>query len=158
MSRILLLAAAGAAVSCVPIDGGAVEASWIVVAVDGHAIARCACSDPEIDSVRFKLVGDSPGIMGSEPCRERAECQFSCERRTGATPFDIPPGTYRMSLTVLDAAGQDLGVLDPAGVLAPAPVLRDVVRGQPTQLDALAILAGCAPRCSQNKNSICDSQ
>jgi hypothetical protein len=158
MSRILLLAAAGAAVSCVPIDGGAVEASWIVVAVDGHAIARCDCSDPEIDSVRFKLVGDSPAVRGSEPCRERAECQFSCERRTGATPFDIPPGVYQMSLTPLDTAGQDLGALDPAGVLTPAPVLREVVRGQPTQLDALAIVAGCAPRCSQNKNTICDSQ
>jgi hypothetical protein len=156
MNRILFLALTGAAVSCVQIDGGAVEASWVVVSLEGHAIAHCNCSDPQIDSVRLKLVGSSGGVMGTEPCRDRASCRFSCERRTGATPFDVPPGDYLMSLIPVDAAGQDLG--EAAGVLTPAPVLREVVRGQPTQLDAFAMIAPCAPRCAQNKNTVCDSQ
>jgi hypothetical protein len=160
MTRIVFLAVAGAAVSCVPIDGGAVEASWVVIALDGHAIAHCDCSEPQIDSVRMKLVGVSAAVMGVEPCRDRPSCQFSCERRTGATPFDIPAGDYLMSLIPVDAAGQDLSAEMTQGtrVVTPAPVLREVVRGQPTQLDALAIVAGCAPRCAQNKNTVCDSQ
>jgi hypothetical protein len=159
MYRILLLAAAGAVVSCVSIDGGSVEASWVVLGTDGHAIARCSCSDPQIDSVRFKLVGRSPEVMDAEPCRDHPNCQFACERRTGATPFGIPPGLYLMSLTPVDAAGQDLTALDVGTrVMTPAPVLREVVRGQPTQLDALALVAGCSPRCAQNKNNVCDSQ
>jgi len=157
MNRILFLAAASSVVSCVPIDGGAVEASWLVVGRDGHAIARCLCSDPQIDRVMMKLVGVSAEVSGTEPCRDRSTCQFSCERRTGATPFDIPPGEYLMSLVAVDAAGQDLGTGDKR-VETPAPVLRSVVRGQPTQLDALALIAGCAPSCVQNNNSVCDSQ
>jgi hypothetical protein len=163
MYRILFLVAASACVSCVEIDGGAVEASWLVVAADGHAITRCSCADPEIVSVRLKLVrpNDDPmaAAAGPDACEGRPSCQFSCERRTGATPFDIPAGSYLMSLVAVDAAGQDLTVVDPSGkrIVAPAPVLRDVVRGQPTQLDALPLVAGCAPRCVQNNNTVCDS-
>jgi hypothetical protein len=159
MYRILFLVAAGASVSCVSIDGGAVEASWVVVDVDGHAIARCGCADPEIVSVRLQLVGKKDDGVLFDPCQERASCQFPCERRTGATPFDIPPGSYLMSLVAVDATGRDLDSLDTGDkrVVAPAPVLREVVRGQPTQLDALALVAGCAARCGQNKNTACDS-
>jgi hypothetical protein len=161
MHRILFFAAASAAVSCVSIDGGAVEASWVVVSQQGYAIAHCGCSDPQIDSVRLKLVGNAPPVMDAEPCHGRASCQFSCDRRTGATPFDIPPGLYLMSLVPVDAAGQDLVAVGDGGgtrVVTPAPVLREVVRGQPTQLDALAIVAGCSPSCTKNKSPVCDSQ
>jgi hypothetical protein len=158
MYRILFLLAAGAAVSCVPIDGGAVEASWVVVSVDGYAIADCGCTDPAIASIRLALVGQPP-LTGTTPCQDQASCRFSCDRRTGATPFDIPPGNYLMSLVAVDAAGQDLngeGAADKR-VVAPAPVLRRVVLGQPTQLDALALVAGCAPRCA-NKINTCSRQ
>jgi hypothetical protein len=159
MYRILFLLAACAAVSCVQIDGGAVEASWVVVSVDGHAIPTCACTDPQIDSVRMKLVGYGEGVAGADACAGRASCQFACDRRTGATPFDIPAGDYLMSLVAVDAAGRDL--TDQAGgarrVVAPAPVLRTVVTGQPTQLDAFALVAGCAARCA-NKINVCNSQ
>jgi hypothetical protein len=155
MYRILFLLGTAAAVSCVAVDGGGVEASWLVVATDGHAIGRCDCSDPEIVSVRLKLVGRSDG---SEPCRDRPSCLFPCQSRTGATPFDIPPGQYLMSLVPVDAAGQDLAAPDGTGsrVVAPAPILRDVVRGQPTELDSFALVAGCSPRCT--KGTVCDSQ
>ena len=155
MDRILVLADAGAALSCVSIDGGAVEASWVVRSDDGRAITDCACSDPLIASVRLTLVGFSEAVKGTTPCDARAACQFSCQRHTGATPFDIPPGSYLMSLTPLAADGQDLSAT--AHVLTPAPVLREVVRGQPTQLDALAIVAGCARSCDANKTGVCSS-
>jgi hypothetical protein len=159
MYRILFLLAACAAVSCVQIDGGAVEASWVVVSVDGHAIPTCTCTDPQIDSVRMKLVGYGDRGAGADVCAGRTSCQFACERRTGATPFDIPAGDYLMSLVAVDAAGRDL-TDDAAGakrVVAPAPVLRTVVAGQPTQLDAFALVAGCAPRCA-TKNNNCNTQ
>jgi hypothetical protein len=160
MYRILFLAAAGACVSCVSIDGGAVEASWVIVGPGGHAISRCACTDPEIDSVRVELAGHDPNGALTHPCQGRASCRFPCDRRTGATPFDIPPGSYLMSLVPVDATGHDLDGLDSGArrIVAPAPVLREVVDGQPTQLDALALVAGCAARCDQNKNNVCDSQ
>lgn len=158
MGRIVFLTMAAAAVSCVPIDGGAVEASWVVRTDDGRAITDCQCSDPQIASVRLKLVGASGGVKGNVPCQDRGSCQFSCQRHTGATPFDIPPGFYLISLVPVDASGQDLTALaPPRQVQTPAPVLREVVKGQPTQLDALAIVGKCASSCSGNQNRVCDS-
>src|SRR5437773_534060 len=99
MDRIVFLTLAAAAVSCVPIDGGSVEASWVLRTGDGQAITQCECSDPQIASVRLTLAGVSGDVKGSSPCKDRTACQFSCQRHTGATPFDIPPGFYLISLT-----------------------------------------------------------
>jgi hypothetical protein len=157
LSAVFVLGAAVAGGACVPIDGGAVEASWVVRSREGAAITDCACSDPEIASVRFALVGARGEVMGQTPCTGRTNCAFSCQRHTGATPFDIPPGFYLMSLIPVDAAGQDLTVPDPARGQAstPAPVLREVVRGQPTELDAFALVAGCSQRCGANNSNVC---
>jgi len=158
VERIVFLTMAAAAVSCVSIDGGAVEASWVVRTEDGRAITNCACSDPQIASVRLQLLGASGEVKGTTPCQDRSSCQFSCQRHTGATPFDIPPGFYLISLVPVDAAGQDLSALaPPRQVQTPAPVLREVVKGQPTQLDALAIVGKCAPSCSGKENRVCAS-
>jgi hypothetical protein len=147
-----------AAVSCVPIDGGAVETSWVVRTEDGRAITDCQCSDPQIAKVRLKLVGASGTVKETLPCQDRSSCEFSCQRHTGATPFDIPPGFYLISLIPVDAAGQDLTVLAPGSqVETPAPILREVVRGQPTQLDALALVGKCASSCSANQNRVCSA-
>src|SRR5215208_4364359 len=125
---------AAAAVSCVSIDGGAVEVNWVVRTDDGRAITDCSCSDPQIASLRLQLVGASGDVKGATPCQDRTSCQFPCQRHTGATPFDIPPGFYLISLVPVDAAGQDLSLLQaPLHVQTPAPVLREVVKGQPTQ-------------------------
>jgi hypothetical protein len=156
VARILFLALACAAVSCVPIDGGAVEASWVVRSKEGRAIGDCGCADPAIASVRITLVGERPAaVMGTRPCDGRNDCLFSCARHTGATPFDIPPGSYLISLTPVGVSGEDLPA-DETGVLRPAAITRDVVRGQPTQLDAFQLVAACAPNCSgANKNEVC---
>jgi hypothetical protein len=157
MGRIVFLALLSAAVSCVSIDGGAVEASWVVRTDDGRAITDCQCSDPRIASVRFELEGASAAVKGARPCDGRSSCEFSCQRQTGATPFDIPPGFYLISLVPVDAAGQDLTALAPGSrVQTPAPILREVVQGQPTQLDALALVGKCASSCSLNQNRVCD--
>jgi hypothetical protein len=142
----------------VSIDGGAVEASWVVRTDDGRAITDCGCSDPQITSVRLRLEGASGAVKGALPCEDRGACQFSCQRHTGATPFDIPPGFYLISLVPVDAAGQDLTMLAPGTqVQTPAPILREVVQGQPTQLDALALVGKCAASCSANQNRVCDT-
>jgi len=161
MDRILSLALLISAVSCVHIDGGAVEASWVVRSDDGRAITDCGCSDPAIASVRIALLGNSGTVRGQEPCRDRKECEFACQRSGGATPFDIPPGSYMMSVMPLDAAGQDL-FLPASGVspvLAPAGILREVVRGQPTQLPAFQLVAKCAGSCAgANESKVCERQ
>jgi hypothetical protein len=157
MKRILFLNLAAVAVSCVPIDGGAVEANWVVRSEDGRAINDCACTDPPIIFVRLNLLGVSPPeIKGTEPCRDRPWCGFGCQSQTGASRFDIPPGSYLMSVTPTDAVGYDLTTPGPDGarrVQVPAPVLREVVHGQPTQLDAFSIIAGCAEACGGAKRN-----
>jgi hypothetical protein len=158
MFRILVLAAASAGLSCVAIDGGGVEAAWVVRSADGRP-SDCLCADPKIVNVRLSLVGASAAVKDMQPCLGRTVCQFDCRASRGATPFDIPPGSYLMSLVATDAQGRDLS--DPGSpgggrITPPAPVLRDVVRGQPTQLDVAAIVTACSG-CSANKNPACSS-
>src|SRR6266850_103355 len=82
---------------CVQINGGAVEVSWVVHA-NGRAITDCSCAvaptadvgAPPIAGVRIEIVGQHGAIDGARPCAGRAQCQFACQRQTGATPFDIP--------------------------------------------------------------------
>jgi hypothetical protein len=141
--------------ACVPADGGAVEASWVIRS-EGRAVSECGCADPAIAKVRFRIVGVEPeAIAGADWCAGRTSCDFSCARQTGVTPFAIPAGLYAISVTALGVEGEDLTEAPPAGPaprnvarVPTAPILRKVVEGQPTQLDAFVIEAGCAPVCS----------
>jgi hypothetical protein len=148
---------------CVRIDGGAVELSWVLRTPDGRAISDCGCSaersavamPPSVAAVRLKLEGVGGDIQGATPCAGRAQCQFSCARQTGATPFDIPETKsnemYLISVIALDDQGTEL-----RKVGTPAPVLRSVVRGQPTDMGALLLEADCAPGCSGvNGEGVC---
>jgi len=83
---------------------------------------------------------------GAVICRasSSAACRFDCQRKTGATPFMVPPGTYQMSIVPETADGLPI---DPGLVMVPAPITRDVVRGAAAELDALQITAPCALRC-----------
>jgi hypothetical protein len=144
----------GAAGSCVQINGGAVEVSWVVHA-NGRAITDCTCSDPEIASVRIEVVGHGGAIEGTTPCAGRPQCVFSCQRQTGATPFDIPEThgdeLYAISVVAVGPNGEDL-----PGVTPPAPILRTVVNGQPTEVEAFLLEAGCATACEgMNKSGVC---
>lgn len=139
---------------CVQIDGGAVEVSWVVHA-NGRMITDCSCSDPLISRVRIQLEGMGGGIQGDTPCANRAQCEFSCQRQTGATPFDIQPTQgdeiYAVSVIAMGADGQDLPL-----PMMPAPILRTVTRGQPTEVGAFLLEAGCNGDCERmNKSGVC---
>jgi hypothetical protein len=159
--RIRLAALCGLlAAGCVRIDGGAVEISWVVRSYDGRAITDCTCSSPEIAKVRLVLRGVGGDIDGTTPCAGRPECEFSCQRQTGSTPFEVPQGRagsdgiapqYQISVTALGTDGNPL-----SGVQAPAPILRSVVRGQPTEVEAFLLVAQCADACSGvNTSGVC---
>jgi hypothetical protein len=137
--------------ACVKIDGGAVEISWVVIAPDGRGITDCGCADPAIAKVRLSLVGVGGAIDGVDACAGKAQCDFPCQRQTGATPFDIPPTQNGEMYSVsVSAVGSDGSVL--SGVTSPAPILRQVVFGQPTEVEAFTLVANCAAACN---GSVC---
>jgi hypothetical protein len=157
---VALMGLLGAMAGCVRIDGGAVEISWVVRSADGRAITDCGCSDPQIASVRLNLVGKGGDIDGTTPCAGRSECVFACQRDTGSTPFDIKQGSpgadgsqpqYEISVTALGADGSEL-----PQVQTPAPILRTVVRGQPTEVEAFLLVSQCSQECSGvNGSGVC---
>jgi hypothetical protein len=153
LTLILALATAVLVGGCVEVDGGAIEASWVLRTFDGRAISSCGCASPAIARVRFvaRAVGDDE-TLGEDGC------EFPCRSQRGATPFFVPTGRYAVSFSPLDVTGTALGAGAPGsgGVRVPAPILREVVHGRPTQLDAVAIETGCAQSCNGDlSNKVC---
>jgi hypothetical protein len=153
MDRVTLFALLFSGLSCVSIDGGAVEASWVVVTHDGRVISECGCTCPPIAIIRLQL---QPVAGGADLCAGRAACQFSCGAQSGATRFDIPPGSYAITLVPVGADGNDI----PAGAVGTCsagpgadPVVREVVSGRVTGLDAMTVLADCASACGGSDNT-----
>jgi hypothetical protein len=139
---------------CVQISGGSVEVSWAVRA-NGRAITDCTCSEPEIAKVRIKLVGKGGTIDGTMPCAGQAQCEFACQRQTGATPFDIPEThgdeMYAVSVVAVGTNGADVPLLQP-----PVAILYPVLRGQPTEVEAFELDTSCATACGgMNMSSVC---
>jgi hypothetical protein len=141
---VLAFAALGSGfTACVDIDGGAVEVPWTVFAKDGRgAINDCSCADPAITYVQLKLAGPPDDPTRADPCAGVTSCRFSCDRKIGATPFIIPPGTYLMSIQPVASDGTAVTT-----AMVPDPILRQVDKGAPTELDAFEIQAPCALRC-----------
>ena len=152
---VLVAALVANLAGCVQIDGGSIEANWVVRTYDGRAMDGCDCADPSIARVRFVAARVDPaGALGADVCAGRSECEFSCNSQRGATPFFVPAGRYAVSLSATGPAGQALPTLGgKAGIHLQAPILRDVVFGQPTQLEAFAIEANCADRCGGNQTT-----
>ena len=149
--------------ACVKIDGGAVEISWVIRSKSGSAITDCGCSSPPIATVRLRLVlasgVDGGAVIGAdggtvEPCAGNAQCDFPCARQTGSTPFNIPEthGTDRYAVSVV-AVGSDGSELP--DVKMPASILREVVRGQPTEVESMQLVADCATECLMNSSGVC---
>jgi hypothetical protein len=157
MDRVTGIVLLFSALGCVPIDGGAVEANWVVSTWDGRVIGDCACTCPPIAKVRLQLLPVSGG--GADPCAGRTSCQFSCNSQSGATHFDIPPGTYNISLVPVDASGNDVTNGEAGTCTAGSradSVVRDVQKGRVTQLNAQFVLADCAAECGgSNSNNVC---
>ena len=140
--------------TCVEIDGGAVEISWVIRSESGSAITDCGCASPSIAKVRLVLRGVGGSIQDATPCAGQAQCDFTCSRQTGATQFDIQEthGAERYEVSVV-AVGIDGSELPQ--VMAPAPILREVVRGQPTEVESMQLVADCAPECQMNSSGVC---
>ncbi len=158
LAALLLVAACIPA--CVKINGGAVEISWLVVSAGtGGIITDCSCADPAISKVRLVLVGVGGTIDGATPCAGKAQCDFSCQNQTGATPFDIPPTgpgeSYRITVVTVDANGVEIPQTEIMTAQTPAPILRPVVEGQPTEVEAFTLVAPCAPSCN---GTVCTPQ
>lgn len=144
---------------CVRISGGSIEISWVLRSFDGRAITDCTCSDPEIGTVRLDVArkslaaGAAGGCDATTPCEPAAHYPFACQRQTGATPFDIeeskPGEMYEISVTALDPNGEPQ-----PQVVTPAPILRRVVNGQPTQVEAFLLVTTCSGRCL-NEAGVC---
>jgi hypothetical protein len=154
----ILLAATVVVVSlipaCVPINGGAVEISWVVISPSGGGITDCSCADPAIAKVRLVLMGVGGAIAGTTPCAGKAQCDFPCQNQTGATHFDIPPTgpgeSYEISLVTVGNDGVEIPQTEIMTPATPAPILLQVSQGQPTEVDAFTLVAPCAPACSGN--------
>jgi hypothetical protein len=149
----VLLTLAFVASACVEIDGGAVEVSWVIRSPTGGGITDCSCADPAITTVRLVLRGVGGSIDGVTPCAGRAQCDFPCQRQTGATLFDIreTQGAERYEVSVV-AVANDVELLQ---VTRPAPILREVVRAQPTEVESFQLVAECAAECGMNSSGVC---
>jgi hypothetical protein len=140
--------------TCVEIDGGAVEISWVIRSDSGSAITDCGCASPAIAKVRLVLRGDRGAIRDVTPCAGQAQCDFPCARQTGSTSFNIQEThgdeRYEVSVVAIGVDGSEL-----AQVTAPAPILREVVRGQPTEVESMQLVAKCAAECQMNSSGVC---
>jgi hypothetical protein len=140
--------------ACVPIHGGAVEISWVVISPSGGGINNCSCADPAIAKVRLVLVGVGGTIDGATPCAGQAQCDFPCQNQTGATQFDIPPTgpgeSYNVSVVAVGDDGAEIPQTEIMTPTTPASILRQVTNGQPTEVGAFTLVAPCAPACSGN--------
>ena len=134
---------------------GAVEISWVVRSRSGAAITDCSCAEPRSPQCGWccRAWGS---LEGYRPCDGQAQCDFPCPRQTGSTAFDIrgtqPGETYEISVVAVDSSGM---VLSPDPVMTPAPILRSVIPGQPTETEAFQLVAACSVECGMNGSGVC---
>src|SRR5262245_42071146 len=142
--------------ACVEINGGAVDISWVIRSREGSAITDWGCASHSVANVRPILGGRGvPGspINGATPCAGQAQCDFACSRQTGSTAFNIQETSgaerYEVSVVALGTDGSELST-----VMTPAPILREVVRGQPTEVESMQLVADCAMECRMHSSVV----
>jgi hypothetical protein len=120
-------------VSCVDVNGGAVELSWSLRTPEGNP-NNCLAAD--IDKVRLCWAPESDGetVRVCEGSRT-----FECERERGFSRFEIDEGETAFWIEPLCAGTQV--VPDPATYEVPPPLVRTVSAGQVVILNALLIVA-----------------
>ncbi|HKA88720.1 MAG TPA: hypothetical protein VKE22_13720 [Haliangiales bacterium] len=125
VQRAVVYAFAGLC-ACVDVNGGAVELSWSLRTDTG--IER-TCPQTAIVQVALCMRD-----CDTQPCAGALACPntFPCERQRGTTQFDIPPGRKEITIRPDCASG-------PALVVVPPPLVRDIVKGDVTELNALLI-------------------
>jgi len=130
--------------ACVEINGGAAEFSWSIRSPAGTASAcdlretDSGADRPDILSVQlcWEAVPDagSPSLV----CNRGRRAVFDCTLSRGATDFVIAGGRTAFWVEPLCFDGEPL---EAGAVDVPAPIVRDVIRGQVATLDALLIVA-----------------
>jgi hypothetical protein len=142
--------------SCVPVDGGAIELSWIEYCAAGQRPdsngASCSCNARAagLSRVRLAVMGVGDGAVAAA-CEGRSGCEFDAARQSGTTGFFIPPGDYDISLVPLGPSDTPLGgpecaVAGATGCWAtPPPVRRMVVKGQVVSLGSFEIAVPDCP-------------
>jgi hypothetical protein len=127
-------------VSCVEVNGGAVELSWSVRSFDGERVDdSCDDDKPEVhlEKIRlaWKAVSDDGGGTGMEP---DGLAEFPCGDRRGITEFTVPGGEHLLWIVPVCAGG----VLPAtSNYQVPPPIVRDIREGTVTTLDALLVVA-----------------
>jgi hypothetical protein len=138
---LALLCAGGA--GCVEIHGGSVELAWELFTPAG--LACCPNKDP------CKAAGAGTVRVHLQPnqCNtaELPARRFGCSAVQGATQFDIPNGTYCITVDATNAA-------DVAVAVGPSPILRDVTSGNVVELGAVALTVIGPNQCSTD-DSLC---
>jgi hypothetical protein len=128
---IAMVVSASCVAGCVAIDGGAIELAWTVRTLD----ARPAdCQTQRIDTVSLCIQDCDTSDAGV--CSGETRCpfvSFSCTRLRGTTDFNVSPGRKRLWITATCQNGAA------ADVEVPEAVVRDVTRGDVTELNALLI-------------------
>ena len=118
---------------CVAVNGGAIELAWTV--------RTTAADTADCDTQKIATVGlyvapcDDGGLEGcAGPDAPASPFQaFSCGRGRGSTDFSIAPGRKKIWIAAFCADGSA------ASVTVPEPILRDVAKGEVTELNALLI-------------------
>lgn len=135
--------------ACVEIDGGAAEFSWSIRSPDGRA-SSCdlrlpdgGADRPDILSVQLCWEAAPEGVSPSLLCNPDRRAVFECSLSRGATDFVVDEGRTAFWIEPLCADGEPL---QRDLVEVPAPIVRDVSKGQVVTLDALLVVAdasGC---------------
>lgn len=143
--RIAVFAMVGVplASSCVPVDGGAVELAWEVRSrgpygcvheENGTVVDRIA--DVSL-CVRSCTVVVDGACVGDTTCPLET---WSCGGLRGNTGFQVVAGRKELWIEVKCPDGQ------PANVVVPEPIVRDIADGEVTQLNALLIVVPTSQR------------
>jgi hypothetical protein len=127
-----VLAAFGS--GCVAVNGGALELAWFVRTDLGDQ-ADCGKDNLATVAVYAQPCDDTGGGGCAGADAPPAPVQtFDCDRGRGSTDFSIAPGRVMIWIAAKCANGDDA-----PGVTVPEPVLRDVTKGDVTELNALLI-------------------
>ena len=137
----------GSLAGCVAVEGGAIEAAWVINAAVGGVRISCECA--QITSVDIVVV---PQSGTDTPCAGD-DCRFSCRRGVGTTRFAISEGNYVISLAGVDSSGVRLTAAE--GLTTPPPIVREVRRGELTNLGVYLLIADTSRLASP---PTCDAQ
>jgi hypothetical protein len=141
-------------------DGGAVTVRWRIVDQStgssfdpgdvkaANGACACACIDAtcvthgsthgrcvsswRIDSVSVELANAVSGapVITNPP-------SFACSDRERTTAFELPPGTFAISLAAHSDSSD--GLATPTRIALPPPSVRTIVKGEVVNLDVIAI-------------------